>query len=108
MAEIIVTSQNFEKEVQNSEKPILLDFWASWCGPCKMIAPIVSEIADEYSDSLRVGKVNVDEEEALATQFSIMSIPTLVLLEKGEVIEKVVGYRTKEDLEDTFLPLINN
>ncbi len=97
MSYINITSENFHEEVINSDKPVLLDFWASWCGPCRMIAPIVEEIATERSD-IKVGKVNVDEEPALATQFGVMSIPTLVVLKDGEVVNQAVGVRPKAQI----------
>ncbi len=97
MSYINVTSDNFHDEVINSDKPVLLDFWASWCGPCRMIAPIVEEIAAERSD-IKVGKINVDEEPALATQFGVMSIPTLVVMKDGEVVNQAVGVRPKAQI----------
>ena len=97
MALIHVTNFNFEEEVVKSEKPVLLDFWATWCGPCRMIAPIVEEIAEERSD-ITVGKINVDEEPELAQAFGIMSIPTLVVMKNGEIENQIVGYRPKEDI----------
>lgn len=97
MSYINITEQNFNEEVLNSDKPVLIDFWASWCGPCRMIAPIIEQIADERSD-IKVGKVNVDEEPALATKFGIMSIPTLVVINNGELTNKLVGVRPKEQI----------
>ena len=94
--EITVTKSNFEQEVINSSKPVLLDFWATWCGPCKMIAPVLAEIAEEYADKVKVGKVNVDEESALAAQFGITSIPTIILFENGEQKGITVGYKDKD------------
>ena len=100
MSEIILTSANFETEVLNSDVPVLVDFWATWCGPCKMIAPIVSEIAEEYSGKIKVGKVNVDEENALAMKYRIASIPTLLLFENGQVVNTVIGFVPKQQLID--------
>lgn len=100
MAEINITSQNFETEVLHSDKPVLIDFFATWCGPCRMIAPHVAAIAEEYSDTVKVAKVNVDEEEQLASAFHITSIPTLVLVKNGEVVTQAMGYRTKEQIAE--------
>ena len=96
---INLTSENFEKEVLKSEKPVLVDFFATWCGPCKMIAPIVEEIAKEHEEDLKVGKVNVDEAADLAIKYDVVSIPTLVLFRNGKVTATIVGYREKEELE---------
>ena len=89
-----INKNNFQNEVLNSEKPVLLDFWAPWCGPCRMVSPIVDEIATERGD-IKVGKVNVDEERELAGQFGVMSIPTLVVIKGGRVVNKMVGARPK-------------
>lgn len=99
MSYINITNQNFNEEVLQSDKPVLIDFWASWCGPCRMIAPIVEEIAEERSD-IKVGKINVDEEPELATRFGIMSIPTLVMMRDGEMVNKLVGARPKNQILD--------
>ena len=92
-----ITNANFEEMVLNNPKPVLLDFWATWCGPCRMVAPIVEEIAQERDDIL-VGKVNVDEEMELAVKFGIISIPTLVIMKNGEITNKAVGYMPKEKI----------
>ena len=97
MAEIKITKENFEQEVLKADCPVLLDFWATWCGPCRMIAPIVEEIAKENA-SIKVGKVNVDEEEALAVAFGIESIPTILIIKEGRVTAKAVGFRSKAEL----------
>lgn len=98
MSEIKITKANFEEEVLNSPIPVVIDFWATWCGPCRMIAPVIEEIAEEYANVVKVGKVNVDEEPELASQFGIISIPTVVLVKDGQISAKSVGYRTKEQL----------
>lgn len=99
MSEITLTKNNFTQEVEQSDKPVMVDFWASWCGPCRMLSPIVSEIAEEQSGKLTVGKVNVDEEEELAQRFGIMSIPTLLFFKNGRIAGKTIGVQSKGDLE---------
>ncbi len=97
MSVITLTKENFELEVLRSDKPVLVDFWASWCGPCRMVSPIVDEIAEERSD-IKVGKVNVDEQQMLAAQFSVMSIPTLLVFKNGQVVNQAVGARPKQQI----------
>ena len=97
-----ITNESFEQEVKKSELPVIVDFWASWCGPCMMLAPAIQEISDEYSDKVKVVKVNVDEEPALAMEYGITSIPTLILFENGEVVKKSVGYSEKEEIIAEF------
>jgi thioredoxin 1 len=97
MKAIKITKDNFDTEVMKSDKPVLLDFWAEWCGPCRMVSPIIDEIAAEL-DTAKVGKVNVDEEGELASAFGVMSIPTLVVLKEGKVITKTVGARPKAEI----------
>jgi len=100
MAEIMITNANFEKEVIKSEVPVVVDFFAVWCGPCKMLAPILAEFAEEYEGRVKVGKVNVDEEADLARRFGIMSIPTVMVFKNGEMVKKTVGLCSMEELED--------
>ena len=99
MAEIKLTDQNFEQEVLRADLPVLVDFWASWCGPCRMLSPVIAEIAEEYAGKVKVGKVNVDEQPNLANRYGIASIPTVMLFKNGEVINTSLGYRPKNDLE---------
>ena len=98
MSVVHITKANFEELVLKSEKKVLLDFWATWCGPCQMIGPIVEELAQERED-ITVGKINVDDEMELAVQFGVASIPTLVVMDKGQVVNKAIGYRPKADIE---------
>ena len=98
MAELIITKDNFQKEVIESEIPVLLDFWATWCGPCRMLSPIVSQIATEYEGKIKVGKVNVDDEEELASKFNVQSIPMVVLMKNGKIDKTTIGYRPKDQL----------
>ena len=99
MAEIKITATNFETEVLRADKLVLVDFWADWCGPCRMLAPVLEEIAREHEGELQVGKVNVDEEMSLAQQFGVTSIPMLLLFKDGQPVAKSVGYRPKAELE---------
>lgn len=96
--ELTLTKSNFKDEVLDSKLPVLVDFWATWCGPCKMMGPVVSEIAEEKEGTLKVGKVNVDDEEDLASQYGIMSIPCFILFKDGQVVKQTVGGMSKEAL----------
>lgn len=97
MPAIHITKENFQKEIMESSNTVLLDFWASWCGPCRMVSPIVDEIADEHSE-FTVGKVNVDEESELASSFKVMSIPSLFIIKNGEIVNSSVGAKTKQQI----------
>ena len=97
MSVITITKENFKSEVLDSDKPVLIDFWASWCGPCRMMAPVIDAVAEERKD-VKVGKINIDEESELASAFKIMSIPTIMLVNRGEVVNGVVGVRPKSDI----------
>ena len=97
MAALTITKQNFQEEVMNSDKPVLLDFWAPWCGPCRMVVPIVEEIAEERPD-IKVGKINGDEQIELASQFRVMTIPTLVVMKNGQIVKQAAGARNKSGI----------
>ena len=99
MAEIVITAENFEREVLHSEVPVLVDFWATWCGPCRMIAPAVAKIAEKYEGQIKVGKIDVDTQPQLAAQFGIVSIPTVKVFRDGKVAGSLVGLRSKAELE---------
>ena len=103
---ITITKENFEAEVLRSPIPVLLDFWASWCGPCKMIGPVIDQIAEEYAGQIKVGKVNVDEENALAEKHGIISVPTLIVYKDGTLAGQKAGAAPKHDIESLFKNLI--
>lgn len=98
MAEITITKENFKTEVINSRLPVIIDFWAEWCPPCKMLSPIIAEIAEEYDGIIKVGKINVDEQPELATEFKVSNIPTVIVIKEGRVTNKSVGYCPKESI----------
>ncbi|WXJ95387.1 Thioredoxin 1 [Neomoorella carbonis] len=95
---VTLTDANFKEEVLSAQLPVLVDFWAVWCGPCRMIAPLVDELAEEYKGRIKVAKLNVDEYQGLAAEYGIMSIPTLLLFKNGEVVSRLIGYQTKDKL----------
>ncbi len=99
MAEITLTTSNFEKEVLKSDIPVLVDFWAAWCGPCKMLAPTIEEIAKEYEGKVKVGKVNIDDFSQLAIQYGVVSIPTVILFKDGQAVDKSIGFVPKASIE---------
>ena len=97
MSVLTITKENFNAEVMNSDKPVLLDFWATWCGPCRMLSPVIDEIAGERAD-IKVGKINIDEQEDLAAKFGVMSIPTLIVIKDGKIANQSVGVRPKAQI----------
>jgi len=99
---LTLTKENFAKEVLQSPQPILVDFWAEWCGPCKMLGPILDELAGEYDGRIRIGKVNIDDHQELAVQYGIRSVPTLLLFNQGQVADQIVGLRSKRELKASF------
>ncbi|WP_318659901.1 thioredoxin [Treponema sp.] len=102
MNEIEITKENFEEEVIKSDKPVLLDFFATWCGPCSMLSPVIAEIAEEYKDKIKVGKIDVSNQEELAARYDVMGVPTIIVMDKGEVKATSVGYKPKEEIVKLF------
>ena len=96
---VTLTQQNFDAEVLKASAPVLVDFWAEWCGPCKMIAPVLDELAEEYAGKVKIGKVNIDQQQELAAQYGVRAIPTLLLFHQGQVADQMVGLRSKRDLK---------
>ena len=99
---VTLTKESFAQQVLQSPVPVLVDFWAEWCGPCKMIAPLLDELADEYDGKAKIGKVNIDEQQALAAEYGIRAIPTLLLFNKGQVADQIVGARSKRDFKTSL------
>lgn len=99
MAVIEITAENFEAEVINSSTPVLVDFWATWCGPCKMVAPVIDALAEEYDGKVKVGKVDIDAQMPLTARFGVMSVPTIIIFKNGEIADKAIGARSKGDFE---------
>jgi thioredoxin 1 len=107
MAELVITDQNYESEVLNSKMPVLVDFWAPWCGPCKMIAPVIEELAAEYSGKIKIGKLNTDENMTVTGQFQVTSIPTIMIFKDKKVVQRVVGFKSKADLKKLIDSVLN-
>ena len=103
---LVLTQETFASEVLQSPIPVLVDFWAEWCGPCKMIAPILDELSDEYEGRVKIAKVNIDEQQGIASEYGIRAIPTLLLFDKGQVADQIVGLRSKRDLKASFDRLV--
>jgi len=100
--EIVITEQNFDSEVLKSDKPVVVDFWAAWCGPCKMLAPILEQVANEYSDKVKIAKCNVDDNPNISANFGIMSIPTILIFNEGKTVNQSIGLVSKDDLVNLF------
>jgi thioredoxin 1 len=106
MSEIIFTDQNFEQEVLKSDKPVLIDFWAEWCGPCRMQVPVIEELAKDFKGKAKVGRLDVDQNPAISQKHNVMSIPTLMIFNKGEVVWQTAGLQQKKNLEDELKKLV--
>jgi len=106
MAEIVLTDNNFQETIKNSQQLVMVDFWASWCAPCRMLAPVVEEIAKDYEGKLAVGKLNVDENPNTASSFGVMSIPTLIFFKNGQEVERIIGFQPKEALQKVIDSLL--
>jgi thioredoxin 1 len=99
---VVLTQENFAREVLQSSTPVLVDFWAEWCNPCRAISPILDELADEYDGRVKIGKVNIEDQQGLATEYGIRAVPTLLLFDKGQVAEQIVGLRNKREIKASF------
>lgn len=106
MNEVILNTKNFSEEINNTDKLVFIDFFATWCGPCKMLSPIIAEIANEYNETVKVCKVNIDENQELAIQYNIVSIPTLMFFKNGKLLKNTVGFHSKEELKEIINELI--
>jgi len=108
MSDLVLTDKNFSEEVFKSQKPVLVDFWAEWCMPCQMITPIIQEIADEFGEKIKIGKLNVDENPLISTTFSVDAIPTLILFKNGKIVQKFIGVQPKEVITEIINSVIKN